>query len=123
MREQRWLPYLVGVLALAGVVGCAPGDDPLPDGGVVAGCDDGAPDCSDAGTGTDAGARIDAGPLTCASGTGDCDGDPSNGCETSLVGNDDHCGACERSCSAHGSTCSATLCAVVTQKHVAPAHA
>ncbi|MFO0627329.1 MAG: hypothetical protein U0325_17090 [Polyangiales bacterium] len=35
--------------------------------------------------------------FTCASGFGDCDGDPNNGCETRLDGRD-HCGACGRRC-------------------------
>jgi len=33
----------------------------------------------------------------CLEAWGDCDGDPGNGCETSLRGGDD-CGACGRRC-------------------------
>jgi hypothetical protein len=34
----------------------------------------------------------------CANLFGDCDDQPRNGCETSLGGNDQHCGACNRVC-------------------------
>jgi hypothetical protein len=34
----------------------------------------------------------------CHTGFADCDGDPSNGCETNIFGNPRHCGACGRSC-------------------------
>lgn len=36
--------------------------------------------------------------VTCDPGWGDCDGNPGNGCETSLVGNTEHCGACRNLC-------------------------
>lgn len=35
---------------------------------------------------------------SCDPGLGDCDHDPSNGCETSLAANRDHCGACGNRC-------------------------
>jgi hypothetical protein len=35
---------------------------------------------------------------TCAAGFGDCDGDPSNGCEADLLHTNDHCGACGYTC-------------------------
>jgi hypothetical protein len=35
---------------------------------------------------------------TCASLRGDCDDDPWDGCETSYVSNNTHCGACNRPC-------------------------
>ncbi len=40
---------------------------------------------------------------TCAEGFGDCDGDPSNGCEAQLD-DDAHCGSCTRPCLG-GMTC------------------
>lgn len=36
---------------------------------------------------------------TCATGYGDCDGNPANGCETDLTGDPNHCGACGTACS------------------------
>ncbi|MEZ4370267.1 MAG: hypothetical protein R3B07_05550 [Polyangiaceae bacterium] len=49
----------------------------------------------------------------CGAGTGDCDGDPFNGCETDLLTTEDHCGACGRACSDTGvasKLCSGGLC-------------
>ena len=37
-------------------------------------------------------------PLACTPGRGDCDGDRGTGCETDLVANLDHCGACDAPC-------------------------
>jgi hypothetical protein len=37
--------------------------------------------------------------LTCLDGKGNCDGDASNGCETNLKTDADHCGACDTPCS------------------------
>ncbi|MEZ4410941.1 MAG: hypothetical protein R3A52_31355 [Polyangiales bacterium] len=45
----------------------------------------------------------------CASGYGDCDGDASNGCETTLASSAQHCGACGRAC-ADGQVCRAGTC-------------
>ena len=45
----------------------------------------------------------------CSVGYGDCDGDVTNGCETSLTANDAHCGACGRAC-AVGAACVAGEC-------------
>ncbi|HMR06175.1 MAG TPA: hypothetical protein PKA88_10360 [Polyangiaceae bacterium] len=52
------------------------------------------------------------GGLTCDPGFGDCNGDATDGCETSLSDNDQNCGACGRSCL--GGACSQTQCASVT---------
>ena len=51
----------------------------------------------------------------CAAGFGDCDTNRDNGCETNIVGNPSHCGACGVTCSlAHASaTCASDRCAVV----------
>lgn len=49
----------------------------------------------------------------CGAGTGDCDGDPFNGCETDLNTTAAHCGACARACSDAGvasKLCSGGLC-------------
>ncbi len=51
---------------------------------------------------------------TCTAGFGDCDGDPSNGCETDLRGSLGHCGVCGRTCTAPAGTpaCVNGQCAV-----------
>jgi len=53
--------------------------------------------------------------FTCAAGFGDCDSDPSNGCETNLQTSPTHCGACGTTC-ATGSNgtaaCAAGRCGV-----------
>ena len=51
----------------------------------------------------------------CMSGWGDCDATPSNGCETGLLDNIDHCGACDYNCILHvphatGRVCSNGIC-------------
>ena len=53
--------------------------------------------------------------LTCLDGKGNCDGDASNGCETNLKTDTEHCGACETPCSlAHASAaCSGGSCVVL----------
>lgn len=50
-----------------------------------------------AGLGGDGGAGGDAGSA-CPSGFADCDDDPSNGCETSVDSDLDHCGFCDNVC-------------------------
>lgn len=50
----------------------------------------------------------------CTTGFGDCDDDPSTGCEEPLASNDNHCGACGRDCAAAGSTCDVDKCEPVT---------
>ena len=47
---------------------------------------------------------------SCEAGYGDCNGDPNDGCETNLVSNDQHCGACARDCSSVGATCTVDSC-------------
>ncbi len=66
----------------------------------VGGCIyDAGPGGSDAGVPSDGGGAPDGGVGLCEPGRrGDCDGDPSNGCEQSLD-DDAHCGACGTSCS------------------------
>ncbi|HMR09837.1 MAG TPA: hypothetical protein PKA88_28865, partial [Polyangiaceae bacterium] len=46
----------------------------------------------------------------CAAGNGNCDNDPSNGCEQPILSNDKHCGECGRDCAAAGTTCSVDRC-------------
>lgn len=55
-------------------------------------------------------------PAPCAPMTADCDGDPSNGCETNTATSPDSCGACREQCmldNASRVTCVAGGCAVV----------
>ena len=47
---------------------------------------------------------------TCLDGYGDCNGDPNDGCETALIENDEHCGACGRDCTSVGATCTVDSC-------------
>jgi hypothetical protein len=50
--------------------------------------------------------------FACTSGFGDCDGDPTNGCEVNLTNSPSHCGACGARCSLPGatSTCEGSAC-------------
>ncbi|HEY3256355.1 MAG TPA: hypothetical protein VGJ91_20490 [Polyangiaceae bacterium] len=52
--------------------------------------------------------------LSCAAGLGNCDGDPSNACETNLRTDDDHCGDCATSCSLPNAnaSCAGGVCRV-----------
>ncbi len=50
--------------------------------------------------------------FTCNAGFGDCDGDASNGCETSLTANPTHCGRCGNACSS--GVCAASACQAPT---------
>jgi hypothetical protein len=54
--------------------------------------------------------------ITCNSGSGNCDGNVTNGCETNLISNSLHCGACGAACSqSHGTTtCVGGSCSVQT---------
>lgn len=47
---------------------------------------------------------------SCDAGYDDCNGDPNDGCETALVGNDENCGACGRDCTSEGATCTVDSC-------------
>jgi hypothetical protein len=47
---------------------------------------------------------------SCDDGYGDCNGDESDGCETLLTDNDEHCGACGRDCTSVGATCAVDSC-------------
>ncbi|GAC1532511.1 MAG: hypothetical protein NVS3B10_27470 [Polyangiales bacterium] len=55
-----------------------------------------------------------AGPCQCSAGFGNCDGDPDNGCERSLLSDVDKCGACTNTCGSTGtsapSSCVAGKC-------------
>jgi len=52
--------------------------------------------------------------LSCAAGSGNCDGDPGNGCETNLRADASHCGDCATVCSLSNATasCAAGMCRV-----------
>jgi hypothetical protein len=52
----------------------------------------------------------------CNANYGDCDGDPSNGCEVLLTSNVAHCGACRRACAA-GQGCSSSNCLCSSEPH------
>jgi len=55
--------------------------------------------------------------LNCAAGTGDCDGNPSNGCEDNTNTDPNHCGACNTPCNLPHTTadgCAGGTCTVVT---------
>jgi hypothetical protein len=54
---------------------------------------------------TESRAPVEAPPsarLACPAGRGDCDADPSNGCEVDLSDDADNCRACGHACSAAG---------------------
>ena len=52
----------------------------------------------------------------CAPGWGDCDGDPSNGCESNLKTNDVNCGACGNRCDTQaGQPCVEGQCVMTTE--------
>ena len=53
--------------------------------------------------------------IQCSSGYGNCDGNPSNGCETNTTNSTNHCGACGYKCGSHvqnasGVACSGSAC-------------
>jgi hypothetical protein len=84
------------------------------DAGPIAQRDAGGTRAEDAGSD----AATDAGG--CAAHHGDCDGDPSNGCETDLDTTTDHCGTCDRACPpfgfmSFGSSCVAGQCALICE--------
>jgi len=55
-----------------------------------------------------------AGSVVCPAGYGNCDGDPTNGCETDLTSDAAHCGACADACDDTNAEphCSDGVCAV-----------
>jgi hypothetical protein len=97
------------LIAFALAVPACVGDDPPLDAGAV------TPE-NDAGTPppsgpSDSGAA-DTSTLTCPKDLGDCDGRPSNGCETSLV-TPDNCGSCGHACGGNA-TCVDGQCTAET---------
>lgn len=60
-------------------------------------CPNGPPNASPACT-------LGACAITCAAGYGNCDGNPTNGCETLLDSDAHHCGACTTDCGLRGCT-------------------
>jgi hypothetical protein len=103
MRARRIAARLTALLAVASVVGCSSSASDRS--GQAS-----APIC-----GADATDTVTAGVLACPQGFADCDGDPSNGCETSVEADLAHCGACGHACSAaHGTpSCAGGVCAIV----------
>ena len=118
-------PCIYDRIAQLGRCGCEPGRlycgtqsdaplcaDPTNDDNHCGGCGN-ACDPAGGGAGSDGGApptnmhygctNSECGHLKCDNQYGSCDGDLSNGCETSLLSNE-HCGACDNAC-APGQTC------------------
>ncbi|MEI9938803.1 MAG: hypothetical protein WDO69_16410 [Pseudomonadota bacterium] len=58
--------------------------------------------------------------LSCAAGSGNCDGNPSNGCEANLRTDTDHCGDCATGCSLPNATASCAGGACRVESCVAP---
>src|SRR6187549_15304 len=54
--------------------------------------------------------------ISCAAGSGNCDGDATTGCETNLRTDNDHCGDCATACSLPNATtsCASGVCRVET---------
>ena len=92
---------MVAVVAVLLLVGCSDDGSPPPtgDGGTdsIVGWDGAGPD----------GAAPDSG-LSCAAGTGDCNNDPGDGCETDTTSSLAHCGWCGHACG--GGSCTASVC-------------
>ncbi|NCQ59708.1 MAG: hypothetical protein GW913_03445 [Myxococcales bacterium] len=110
-----------GYLAVGGDCNDA---DPLRHPGAAESCNGVDDDCDGSVDGADADAECVVANATpacisgrcrverCASGFGDCDADPSNGCEVTLSDTSDHCGSCSVACATgHGSaSCAASAC-------------
>lgn len=108
MRVLRLLAILP-VVVTVGVSACV-GDDATP--GATSGGTDAATTPPTTNPGTDGGGQSDSGPgPACATGTGDCDGNPANGCETDLRASAEHCGKCGRKCGGTA-TCTQSECGV-----------
>lgn len=88
----------------AAILGLDSGKDSLDD----AGADGSEPNVGDGAV--DGGAAKDAGPPppVCAPNTADCNGNPADGCETSLS-SPQHCGGCATACTI-AQSCSASHC-------------
>lgn len=96
--------------AVVGSVGCASlialdSGDPVPEDG---GSDEAAT-TSDSGAGAEASVAVDSGPtITCKPNTADCNGNPTDGCETKLD-TPMNCGACGKICGPQ-TMCQAGVC-------------
>lgn len=86
--------FAVASTGCATVIGLDNGHAPSDDGG--------DPD------GASSSPATEAGPLTCAPDTGDCNGDPKDGCEATLD-TAQHCGSCTNACGP-GHDCSGGSC-------------
>lgn len=70
--------------------------------------------CPSKGSGYNTSCRKGFCEYECAPGRGDCDGDVTNGCETDLLVNGRHCGACGNQCdTAAGQPCVSGFCLMV----------
>lgn len=87
---------------------CVTKDDPLK------GCAATACDPCPAGTNSMPACSAGACSITCAQGFGDCDKNPTTGCEIAIAASDPtNCGACNRTCSTantSGTSCDVTTC-------------
>jgi len=59
-------------------------------------------------------------PSGCPVGKGDCDGNPTNGCETDLTSSPTDCGACKHDCKGQACTASACTPLIVAQGRDSP---
>lgn len=73
-----------------------------------------AENCGTCGTTCGVGERCQSGRCTCAPGLDDCDGDPSNGCESRLSVDVQNCGACGQTCGS-GAVCDGGQCRTACQ--------
>jgi hypothetical protein len=89
---------LVAVLSLAGFFGCATGEDTI------------SAEAASTGSGG-------AGGGACAELLADCDGDPSNGCETDTRASSLHCGGCGNECKSVGgqASCADGACSIACE--------
>ncbi len=115
--------FIVIIIPLEGEIGACPAKTESCDGLAKTGCETNTTNDSlhCGGCGNECGfANIDSACVNsacemvgqCTPGFGRCDKNPLSGCSTILINNDEHCGACDRSCArANGSgTCNGASC-------------
>jgi hypothetical protein len=101
------IALVVPQFGCAAILGLDSGSDVVDDADAEAG----AVMHDDAGEDADAAKTVDAGPKppTCAPNTADCNGNPNDGCETSLM-TPQHCGSCTTACTVMQSCTAAKCC-------------
>jgi hypothetical protein len=60
--------------------------------------------------------------VSCPAGTGDCDGNPANGCETNVNTDSNNCGKCGVTCAGHANSTSGTCVSGVCQLACTPGY-